>query len=193
MPQTKKTPVPLLPCGHQTIQPCWLCCPTGTPNLLLSGRSLLPHTKVDRRLQFFLFCWCQEASFPTEHGGLALPTVSDISRLFIPPSKNGNTRFPTEGRKGITCHSAGITRRPVSPKYTEAQHFTLHLPIGQPHLSHLKAAIPALPLSGNPLLCCYPAPHCSQRFSIPHCDCRKPLCPHQRAGTLAPRLRGGKK
>jgi hypothetical protein len=43
MPQCKQIPWPLLPCGDEMIQACWLFCPIGTLNLLLSGRSLPPH------------------------------------------------------------------------------------------------------------------------------------------------------
>jgi hypothetical protein len=75
--------------------------------------------------------WLQEASLPTEHGGPALPTVPDSKRVLAPPSKSENDRFPTKGRKALTCHSAGGTRSPVSSRYTEDQCFTLHLPAGE--------------------------------------------------------------
>jgi hypothetical protein len=42
-----------------------ICCLTGTPNLLLSARSLLLHTQVNHSLHM-LFCWCQLASLPME-------------------------------------------------------------------------------------------------------------------------------
>jgi hypothetical protein len=64
-------------------------------------------------------------------------------------------RFPTERRKAITCYSAGNTRSPVSPRYTEAQCFTLHLPTGQSGLSCPRAGIPVPPLSGTLPLCWY--------------------------------------
>jgi hypothetical protein len=35
-------------------------------------------------LQALLFCWHQEASLPTEHGGPALPNVPDSKRALIP-------------------------------------------------------------------------------------------------------------
>jgi hypothetical protein len=55
MPQCKWTPGSLLPCGHQTIKACWLCCPTGTLSLLLSARRLPPHIQVNLRLQALIF------------------------------------------------------------------------------------------------------------------------------------------
>jgi hypothetical protein len=82
----------------------------------------------------------------------SLPTVPDNQTALTPPSQSKNARFPTEGRKAITCYSAGGTRSTVSPRYTEAQHFTLCLPTGESYLSCSRAGIPAPPLSGNPLL-----------------------------------------
>jgi hypothetical protein len=72
----------------------------------------------------FAIFWHQKASLPTEHRCPALPTVPDSKRALTPPPKSKNTRFPTEGRKVITCHTAGGTRSPVPTKHTEAQHFT---------------------------------------------------------------------
>jgi hypothetical protein len=102
--------------------------------------------------QALLFCWCQEASLPTEHGNPALPTVPDSKRALLPPSKSKNVRFPTKGKKAITCYSTGSTRSPIPPRYTEDQCFTLHLPAGESCLSCPRAGIPAPPLSGNMLL-----------------------------------------
>jgi hypothetical protein len=84
----------------------------------------------------------------------SIPTASDIKRDFAPPSKSENARFPTDGRKVITCYSAGGTRSPVSPKYTKAQRFTLHLPPGDPWLSCPRTGTPGPPMSGNPLCWC---------------------------------------
>jgi hypothetical protein len=62
--QVAHTPGTLLPCGHQTIQSHQLCCPTGTINLLLSARSVLPHTPVSIRLQALLFYSARRPSLP---------------------------------------------------------------------------------------------------------------------------------
>jgi hypothetical protein len=80
---------------------------------------------VNPRLQALLFFWFQEASLPIEHGGPELSTVPESKRALTPLSKSENTRFPTEGRKAITSYSAGSTRSPVPPRYTEAQCFIL--------------------------------------------------------------------
>jgi hypothetical protein len=66
-----------------------------------------------------------------------------------PPSKSENARFPSEGRKGVTCYSASDTRISTSPRCTEAQYFTLCLPAGESHLS-----CPRAPPLGNKLLIC---------------------------------------
>jgi hypothetical protein len=86
-------------CGPQIIQVYWLCCTTGTLNLLHSARSLPPHIQVNTRLRALLFCLCQEASLPIEYGRSILPTVPDSKRVLTPPSKSKNSRFPTEGSK----------------------------------------------------------------------------------------------
>jgi hypothetical protein len=65
---------------------------------------------VNTRLQALLFCWCQEASLSTEHRGPALSTVPNSKKVLASSSKSENTRFPTEGKKVITCYSAGSTR-----------------------------------------------------------------------------------
>jgi hypothetical protein len=112
---------------------------SGAPDLLLSARSLPPC----HRLQALLFCWHQEAS----HRAWKPSTAHCPDRKESPHSSKGkNARFPTEGRKAITCYSAGSTRSPVPPRYTEAQLFTLHLFCP-------RTGIPAPPLSGNLLLC----------------------------------------
>jgi hypothetical protein len=96
------------------------------------------------RLQALLFRWCHEASLPTEHGDPVLPTVSDSKRALAPPSKSNNTRFPTEGRKAITCYSIGGTKNPVPPRYAEGQQFTLLLPARESCLSCARTGIPVL-------------------------------------------------
>jgi hypothetical protein len=83
--------------------------------------------------------------------GLALSTVPDYKRAPAPPLKRENAMFLTEERKAITCYSAGSTRRPASPRSTEAQRFTLYLPAGECCLSCPRTGIPAPPWSGNPL------------------------------------------
>jgi hypothetical protein len=57
-----------------------------------------------------------------------LTTMLDSWRAPISLSKSENARFPTEGRKAVICYSVDSTRRPTSPKCTEAQHFPPHLP-----------------------------------------------------------------
>jgi hypothetical protein len=42
-PNASRPPSPLLSYGHNAIQAHWLCCSTGTLNLLLSARNLPPH------------------------------------------------------------------------------------------------------------------------------------------------------
>jgi hypothetical protein len=41
-------------------------------------------------------------------------------RDFTSPLKSKNTKFPTEGRKAVTCYSVGGTRKPASPRSSEA-------------------------------------------------------------------------
>jgi hypothetical protein len=132
-----------------------------------SPPALLPHRNLQHAIQCqepatthpgepqapgFAIFWLQGAFIHTEHGGPALPTIPDSKRALAPPPKRKNTRFPSEGRKAITCHSAGSTRNPVPPRYTEAQGFTLHLPAGEPHLSCPRTGISDL-LTDNRLLC----------------------------------------
>jgi hypothetical protein len=50
--------------------------------------------------------------------------VPDSKRALTPPSKNEKARFPSEGKKAITCYTASDTRSPVSLRYTESQNFT---------------------------------------------------------------------
>jgi hypothetical protein len=44
-------------------------------------------------------------------------------------------------RNTVTCPFASGKRRPVSPRYTEGQHFTMLLPSGDSHLSYPRAEI----------------------------------------------------
>jgi hypothetical protein len=111
--------------------------------------------------------------------------VSESKRALALPSKSKNSRFPTEERKTITCYSAGSIRSSVSPRYTEAQHFTLHLPAGELRLSSTRTGIPGPPLSGNPttlLVLGRPALHSAQRPRTPHGDCRRAPAPSSKSG-----------
>jgi hypothetical protein len=123
--------------------------------------------------------------FPsTERGGPASPL--SLTAL-APPSKSDNARFPTEGRKTITCYCTGNTRSPVFSRYTEAQHFTLHLPAGELYFSCPRAGIPLL--HWVPVHYYAGANRHAQRPSAPYYNCRRAPVPHQRAGTPAPSLR----
>jgi hypothetical protein len=104
----------------------------------------------------------------------ALPTVPDSKRALAPP-KSKNAILPTEGQKAITCYSAGSTRSPVTLSYREAQHFTLHLPAGQPCLSCPRDGISAPPLSSNLLLCWCEEACPTQCTETQH----SPLCLHE--------------
>jgi hypothetical protein len=66
-------------------------------NLLLSARSLPPHRQVKLRLYAFLFCWCQEASLPTEHWGPAFTNKPSHGRISATPSKRRNPASPLSG------------------------------------------------------------------------------------------------
>jgi hypothetical protein len=125
------------------------------PQESLSSYSVPGHYNYTPKPQApgFAILWCQESSFPTEHEGTALPIVPDTKRALTPLPKSKNDRFPTEGRKTVTYHSAGGTRSPIPPKYTETQCFMMHLPAEESHLSCPRDGIPATPLSGNPLSC----------------------------------------
>jgi hypothetical protein len=57
-----------------------------------------------------------------------------------------------EVRKAIIWYCVGGIRNPVSPRYTETQSFTLHLPAEEFHLSCLRAGMPVPPWGGNLLL-----------------------------------------
>jgi hypothetical protein len=88
-----------------------------------------------------ILLWWQSATLqvtgglpPKVHRGSALPTVPDNRRGPVPMLKSESVRFPTEGRKTVTCYSVGSTRRPASPRCTEAQRFPWHLPAGESHL-----------------------------------------------------------
>jgi hypothetical protein len=154
----------------------------GTLNMLLSAR--IPEWT---QTLSFLFCWWQEAFFPTEHGGPALPTVPDRERALSPPSESENARFPTEGRKTITCYSSGSTRSPFPPRYTEAQCFTLHLPTEESCLSCPRSGVPAPPVSGNLLhRWCYEAwpPYGAQRLHALYCDCMRAPVPPSNSSSL---------
>jgi hypothetical protein len=49
------------------------------------------------RLHAFLFCWCQEASFPTEHGGPALTKKASCGKAPTAQSKSRNLTPPLSG------------------------------------------------------------------------------------------------
>jgi hypothetical protein len=72
---------------------------------------------------------------PKVHRGPAVLTVPDSERALAPLLKSKNAKFPTARRKGVTCYSAGGMRSPASPRYTEAQHFTMHFPAKESHFS----------------------------------------------------------
>jgi hypothetical protein len=105
-------------------EPSFPCLRAGTLATPLSGNTLLYS--------------CQEA-LPSR--GPTLPTVPDSKRAPAPPLKSENSRFPTEGRKAVSCYSICSTRRPASPRYTKTQHLTLLLSTGEYHLSCPRAGI----------------------------------------------------
>jgi hypothetical protein len=72
------------------IQVCWLCCPMGTLNLLLSARSPPTHMQVNPRFHSLLICWHQKASLPIVYGGPVLTTNSSCGRVLAAPSKSRN-------------------------------------------------------------------------------------------------------
>jgi hypothetical protein len=127
----------LAACGHQTIH-LLVCCHMDTLNLLLSARSLPPHTQVNPRLHALLV----PGGFPPHRaGGQALPTVPDSKRALAPLLKRKSTRFPTEGRKAplILC------RQHWKPCFLKVHStFTLRLPAGESCLSCPSAGIPGL-------------------------------------------------
>jgi hypothetical protein len=90
--------------------------------------------------------------FPSQSMEAQPSPLSLTARALAPQSKSKNARFRTEDRKAITCYSARGTRSTIPPRYTEAQHFVLHLLTRESNLSCPTAGIPATPLSGNPLL-----------------------------------------
>jgi hypothetical protein len=95
-------------------------------------------------------------SMEAQHSPPSLTT----SKPSLPSLKSKNTRFPTEGWKAINCYSAGGTRSLNSPRYIEAQSFTLCSlkPVWEirPQISHcpqvwLSPAKPAaMPLNCTP-------------------------------------------
>jgi hypothetical protein len=119
------------------------------------------------------------------HRSPALCTVLDRWRVSMSLSKRENVRSPTEGRKAVTCYSVDGTRRPASPKCTEAQHFPPHWPAGESISPYLRAGTLTPPLSGSPLLCscqetCFPryaevqhSPLCLTAREPPHTPIKK--------------------
>jgi hypothetical protein len=54
------------------------------PQLATQCQELATTHLSELQAQALLFCWCQEASHLTEHGGPALPIVSDNWKLLLP-------------------------------------------------------------------------------------------------------------
>jgi hypothetical protein len=147
-PQFKYISRHLLLSGHQVNQAHWSCCPTGMLKVQQSARSLPPHTQIIPGIAILLAL----GNYPNQRTWrTVLPTVPDRKRALVPPSKSKNAIFPTKGKKAITCCFAGSTRCLVLPRYTETQHFTLHLSGGELGLSSPRAGIQAPPPRGNPL------------------------------------------
>jgi hypothetical protein len=92
---------------------------------------------------------------PKVHRGLPLPTVPHSGKALLPLQR---TRVPHWGvgklQPATTCYYVCSTRRTVSPRYTEDQHFPLCLPAGESHLSWTKATISAPSVSGMPPTVC---------------------------------------
>jgi hypothetical protein len=125
----------------------------GALNFLLSARSLPPYTQVKLDLQALLFFSTWRLPFPEIMEAQHSPLSLTGRKPSFPNQKARTTDSPSEGKKAITYHSAGGTRSPVSPMYTEAHCFTLHLSAKESCISCPRAGISAPPLSGNPLLC----------------------------------------
>jgi hypothetical protein len=80
--------------------------PHGNPQLATQCQEpATTHPSDPHALGFTIF-WHQKASFPTEHRGPALPTVSESKRALALLPKIKNARFPTEGRKAGTLRAA---------------------------------------------------------------------------------------
>jgi hypothetical protein len=88
-----------------------------------------------------LVCWCQSTEAQPPH----CPWQQE--------SPHSSFKEQERAKKATTCYNTGGTRIPISPRYTEAHHFTLHLPAIETHLSCPRAGIPAPPLSNNLLHC----------------------------------------
>jgi hypothetical protein len=121
-----------LPCEQQMIQALWLCCPTGTINLLLSANSLPPYMQVNPSLHTLLFYWCQEASLPIEHGGPSLSTKSSCRRAPAAPPKDRNPPPPPSGNLSLCgCQEICFPNAqngpvlPTVPNYGRAPHFSI--------------------------------------------------------------------
>jgi hypothetical protein len=90
----------------------------------------------------------------TVHRGQVLYTVPTHSpapahrRAHTPLSKSGNANSLTEGRKVVTHYSAGITRRPASPRHEKGQWSPPCLPMGESR-SPVKEQEPQLPHRGE--------------------------------------------
>jgi hypothetical protein len=76
--------------------------------------------QVKLRLQALQFIGTRRLPFPQSTEVQHSPPIPDSKRALTPLPKSKNARFPTKGRKTITCYSAGSTRSPVPPRYIEA-------------------------------------------------------------------------
>jgi hypothetical protein len=139
-----------------------------------------------------LFRWYQESSLPTEHRSQVFPTVPDRQRAFAPLSKSTNARFHTEERKAITCYPKGTpetlfsqgTQKPSTSHCPSLQESRISPSKSWNHSSSTNWQ------SGTLLLLAGLPPTMLRDPAFPTATAGEPLCPHQRAGTPAPLLRG---
>jgi hypothetical protein len=160
--------------------------------------NLPSHGQVNPRLHALLFCWCQQASLPTEHGHPAFPTMSSNGKTPAALSKSRTKIFywvaihytagrPPTVHSPSTPHCAwqqdsplfpvvGDIRRLDSPNCTETQYFLSWLPAGETCLFCLRELLHRAVFRFS-VGTKRPASQSAQRPSALHCDWEIPCSP----------------
>jgi hypothetical protein len=123
------------------------------------------------------------------------PPLSLIVRECLFPIIRQECQIPHWGEEHCNLVFASGRRRSVSPRYTEAQHFTMLLPSGDSHLSCPRAEILDFPLSAISYTAGAKRPPSTsaQRHHAPHLDCSRVPVPQSKNGNYSLKTEGEKR
>jgi hypothetical protein len=125
-----------------------LCCPHGNTQLATQFQEPANAYTSEPQIPGFAIFWCQKACLPTEHGGLALPTVPDSKRPLT-------TTIPKEQKCPIPQWVEESYNLPLCMQHQKLCFPMVHRsPALHAALPCKRAGVP-FPLNSTPLICWY--------------------------------------